>query len=126
MKLRIRGNSIRLRVTQGELQQIGNREAVSDQIRFGSNDALVYRLQASDQVSVAEARFGGQTIDVLLPAAQARHWAESNDVGISASQALDGDETLSILVEKDFACLQPRQGEDESDMFVNPDAGATC
>jgi hypothetical protein len=29
---------------------------------------------------------------------------------------------LKILVEKDFACLAPREGEDESDMFPHPKA----
>jgi hypothetical protein len=34
---------------------------------------------------------------------------------------------LRILVEKDFACLAPREGEDESDMFPNPLSGKeTC
>ncbi|MGH8167708.1 MAG: DUF7009 family protein [Woeseiaceae bacterium] len=42
------------------------------------------------------------------------------------AQPLDGDE-LSILVEKDFACLAPREGEDDSDKFPNPLEGkATC
>ncbi len=31
----------------------------------------------------------------------------------------DGD-SLKILVEKDFACLAPREGEDESDMYPHP------
>ena len=34
--------------------------------------------------------------------------------------------SLRILVEKDFACLQPRAHEDESDLFPNPDASRTC
>ena len=34
---------------------------------------------------------------------------------------LDG---LFVLIEKDFACTQPRPREDESDMFPNPNAVA--
>jgi hypothetical protein len=35
---------------------------------------------------------------------------------------------LGILVEKDFACLAPREGEDESDMYPHPEAkqGESC
>jgi hypothetical protein len=29
---------------------------------------------------------------------------------------------LNILVEKDFACLAPRAGEDERDMYPHPNA----
>ena len=31
----------------------------------------------------------------------------------------------TILVEKDFQCLAPREGEDESDMFPHPDGDST-
>ncbi len=31
--------------------------------------------------------------------------------------------TLTLLLEKDFACLVEREGEDESDMFPHPHAG---
>jgi hypothetical protein len=51
-----------------------------------------------------------------------KQWAESEKVSISSEQNLDDGEQLRILVEKDFACLAPRDGEDESDMFPNPDA----
>jgi hypothetical protein len=46
---------------------------------------------------------------------------------MSGEQVLDDGAKLTILVEKDFACLTPREGEDESDMFPNPDDdGAKC
>ena len=35
-----------------------------------------------------------------------------------------GDGTLSLLIEKDFKCLTPREGEDEYDGFANPNL--TC
>jgi hypothetical protein len=54
-------------------------------------------------------------------------WAASEQVSIEGEQTLDDGEKLSILVEKDFACLAPRPGEDESDMYANPDVdSAEC
>ena len=50
-------------------------------------------------------------------------WANSEQVSISGEQVLDDGEKLNILVEKDFACLAPREGEDESDMFEHPEKG---
>ena len=38
--------------------------------------------------------------------------------------ALEDGDSLKILVEKDFACLVAREGEDESDMFPHPAAGS--
>jgi hypothetical protein len=47
-------------------------------------------------------------------------WAASELVSIDGEQGLDDGSVLRILVEKDFACLAPRAGEDESDMFPHP------
>ena len=49
-------------------------------------------------------------------------WASSSQVSMSGSLQLDDGQTLELLVEKDFACLAPREGEDESDMFPHPSA----
>ena len=44
----------------------------------------------------------------------------SEQVSIEADEALDDGDSLKILVEKDFACLAPREGEDETDMYPHP------
>ena len=64
--------------------------------------------------------FSDRVLTVRLPDTTVREWAESDEVSIRGEQLLDGGETLSILVEKDFTCLVPREGEDESDMFPHP------
>jgi hypothetical protein len=127
MKLRIKGDSIRLRVTQGELASFASTGAVEDRIRFGAQHALVYRLARDPRASSLSARFEGSTILVGVPEADARRWCESNEVTLAATQSREGAE-LRIVVEKDFACLAPREGEDESDNFPHPQGGtgATC
>jgi len=127
MKLRIRGDSIRIRVSQLELSEIAERGRVHDTIHFGDGVGLTYLLESDAAARTPHARYAADVISVVLPAATVRRWANSNQVSIEGEQALDGGETLRILVEKDFACLQPRPGEDESDMFPNPDASTkTC
>jgi hypothetical protein len=49
-----------------------------------------------------------------------KKWASTEQVSIAADESLDGGDFLKILVEKDFACLAPRDGEDEADMFPHP------
>jgi hypothetical protein len=127
MKLRIRGNSIRIRVSQLELHEIAQRGRVRDTIHFGDGVGLSYALESDADARAPRASYAADRISVVLPEATMRRWADSNQVSIEGEQALDGGETLRILVEKDFACLQPRPGEDESDMFPNPDAATkTC
>ncbi len=131
MKLRIRGNSVRLRVTRSELAQLAEQGEVADAVDFGPT-RLEYRLVRDDYAERPGASYAADVICVRVPAAQLMAWAgDDAQVSIDAEQALPGAGTggdgLRILVEKDFACLQPRRGEDDSDMFAHPDADSlTC
>jgi uncharacterized protein DUF7009 len=127
MKLRIKGDSLRIRVTQGELDSLTADGHVEESIHFGPSRALAYRLAIDPQVSELTARFDRDVIEVRLPEQSARQWSATNQVTLENVQTQDGMD-LKIFVEKDFACLQPREGEDESDNFPHPAAGtgATC
>lgn len=64
---------------------------------------------------------------VRLPEATVLAWATSEQVSIDGEQLLEDGEAVRILVEKDFTCLAPRDGEDESDMYPHPGADdAVC
>lgn len=128
MKLRIRGDSIRLRLTRNEVDQAHATGVVHDTVHFSADSALVYRLCADAQCTTLQAKFAGKQITVLAPADDIRHWALSDTVSLHGQQDLGSNRQLTILIEKDFACLAPREGEDESDMFEHPAArdGGTC
>jgi hypothetical protein len=122
MKLRIRGNSLRLRLSRGEVTELAERGRVDDAIVFGggAEARLGYSAVCADDVSVLSARIGAGSIVVTLPASLARAWAASDDVGLEAEQPIGGGEVLRLRVEKDFACLTARTGEDDGDAFPNP------
>jgi hypothetical protein len=125
VKLRIRGDSLRLRLTRGEVRRLAETGSVLDSIHFGPR-ALSYELRGAD-VDAPVASFEGDRIEVALPRAQAQAWATSDEVGISAEQALEHG-SLRLLIEKDFRCLAPREGEEDDDAFPHPEAasGASC
>ena len=126
MKLRVRGNSLRLRLSKGEVSRIGEGGRIEETIQFGRGDEgrLVYALIASHEAENVSARLSRNEILVTVPAKAASEWANSSAISLAAKQAVGSGEELDILVEKDFACLQPRSGEDDSDAFPNPTA--TC
>ncbi len=126
MKLRIKGDSLRLRLTRGEVSQLHESGTVQDQVRFGGGAALVYRLKRDGNVGALTASFAQGAVEIRIPDQAARHWAGSNDVSLAGAQPIAAGDELRILVEKDFACLAPREGEDESDNFENPAVGKTC
>lgn len=125
MKLRIRGDSLRLRLTQGEVRSLRETGSVIETLHFGPS-ALHYELRSAD-VDAPVASFDGGHIVVSLPRARANAWADGDEVGIAAEQAL-AQGTLALLIEKDFQCLAPREGEDDVDAFPHPGAesGASC
>ena len=122
MKLRIRGNTLRLRVSKSELEQISTHGFVEDAISFAPASRLVYRLEvAADGPFAAE--LTPDRIRVRVPEAAVRRWERDDQVSMPAEQAVGSGVVLAILVEKDFECVNPRAGED-SDLFANPDKGA--
>ena len=121
MKLRIRDNSVRLRLTRAEVDRLRDDGLVSARTGFPGGREFEYIVESSP-ASVKPAAFLSEcVITVRLPETAVLAWANSEQVSIREEQLLD-DGKLTILVEKDFACLAPREGEDESDMFPHPDA----
>ena len=125
MKLRIKGNSIRLRLSQGEVSGFAQNAGVEDRIAFGSR-RLSYALLRLNEAEEIYARFENDRIEIIVPAATADEWTRTSQIGFGAQQNLPGGETLKILVEKDFACLTEREGEDETDAFPHPQTGQAC
>lgn len=122
MKLRIRDNSVRLRLERSEVDTLRDRHKVTASTQFAAGAEFAYAVESDAGCDTPAAEFSSNTIVVRLPAAAVVTWANSEQVSIAGKQAAPGDATLSILVEKDFACLAPRDGEDESDMFPHPQA----
>ena len=116
MKLRIRGDSVRLRLTRGEVKALIEAGNVGEATRFPGGGAFQYRLSAAADCKAVGASFDGATLTVSLPAELARRWGESDEVGIRVALALNPGE-LGILIEKDFPCVTARPGEDDSDAF---------
>lgn len=124
MKLRILDNSLRLRVTQKELATIAGEGESKASIEFGGGGVLHYVVSADEAIENIEATYADDVVAVRLPAAKLREWATTELVSLRGEQDLEDGSTLSILVEKDFACLEPRESEDESDMFPHPEGVA--
>ena len=126
MKLRIKGSSLRLRLTKGEVEQLAANGEVEERVQF-VNTALRYRLKRDAAATAISAGYVGNIIEVRIPDKVARDWSANNEVTLANSQTVPGTE-LSIVIEKDFACLAPRAGEDESDNFPHPaeGTGKTC
>lgn len=121
MKIRIKDNSVRLRLSQTEVAKFGESGQFSSAIHF-QQASLRYTLKRAS-CNAVQAKFAQNEITILVPGPVADNWCiNDSEVGFSAEQNTSGQNVVSILVEKDFACLQPREHEDESDNYPNPKA----
>ena len=96
---------------------------VRGRVPFAGRNNFDYVLESSPASVKAEAHISNNVLTVRVPEAQIISWSDSDEVLIASNQILDGGDEFSILVEKDFACLAPREGEDETDMYPHPEAG---
>jgi hypothetical protein len=100
---------------------------VSSSTGFPGGRRFTYSVESSPASVNPGAFFSDNTITVRMPETLVIAWATTEQVSIQGEQILDDGEKLNILVEKDFACLAPREGEDESDMYDHPAKGtANC
>jgi hypothetical protein len=122
MKLRIRGDSLRFRLTQGEASKLAGKVKVSESVHFSSSpkDILTYSLEASDSVTQLAALIDNGAISVRVPASMVQSWIDTDQVGIEDTQPISADRKLRISIEKDFQCLERRPEEDETDNFPHP------
>ena len=123
MKLRLRRNSIRLRLLRSEVDRFAASGRISEQLNFGDN-SLRYSLVMSEDADFIRAEFANNEITVLVPKDTAREWAIGNETGIGTIYPAGSEGELSIAIEKDFACLDRPDDPDRHDAFPNP--GSEC
>ena len=122
MKLRLRENSIRLRLLQSEVIQLRVIGNVSETIVFGINptETLAYSLRTSAEASEISAQIIDNQIKIFLPFLMAENWANSNEVGLYAEQKISNLAVLKIIIEKDFVCIDRPLDADNADAFPHP------
>lgn len=122
MKLRIQGNSIRLRLLRSEVERFASVGQISETIEFGTDGSnfLRYSIVTSLEAESISARLFGNEISIVVPIAVAEQWTSTDEVGLGREQSIGSGESLMILVEKDFACIERPDDPDRDDAFPNP------
>lgn len=118
MKIRIKGNSVRFRLARTEVETFCREGFYEETTTFASN-TLTYTLKAKTGIDELEADFTNNRIIIYMPQRELATWANSTRVGYDNSVDWNDASALSLLVEKDFTCLD-NTIEDQSDNYPNP------
>jgi hypothetical protein len=100
MKLRVRGNSIRLEVSKTELAKLAETGKVDDAVRFSSEQALRYGIEVRPAGAIT-ATLATDSLLVALPKARLDLWLRRDEVSVEGSQPIGGGKVLQIVLAKD-------------------------
>ena len=100
MKLRIRGNSVRLQLSKTELAKLAEKGKVEDTIRFSSEQSLRYGIEVRPTGAVTAAYADGELL-VALPRARLELWLRPGEISVEGSQPVGGGKVLQIVLETD-------------------------
>jgi Family of unknown function (DUF7009) len=122
MKVRLKDNTVRFRLTKTEVKDFATKGVVEAHTQFGTalESKLTYTLVKADCAAL-QASFNQNKIIIKVPENLATVWVNTELIGLDNHGKTNNGSDLKILIEKDFACLKERVGEDERDMFPHPE-----
>lgn len=117
MKLRVHGQSLRLRLNQRDVAELRESGLLRASVEVPGGP-FVYELRCVEGASGLDCRFAEGVLTVTLGRAEAVAWADSAEVGLERKQAGQAH----LLVEKDFNCLHRKAGaeQEDADTFPHP------
>jgi hypothetical protein len=126
MKLRIKGNSLRLRVSRVDLANLLHDGRIDETIQFtpDARAKLTYGLEIRSCDQEISVQYYDCQVRLVLSTKAAMRWANGDEVGLYGESATDS-EPLQLSVEKDYACID-RDDADNAEAFPNPKAGTVC
>ncbi len=118
MKIRIKDNSIRFRLTKSDVTQLKAEGIVTSKTIISPQHIFKYALKVAQDASHISASFDSETIMMIIPKHQATIITDTDEITIQGFQKNGEEGDLFLLIEKDLQCLDETH-EDQSDMYEN-------
>ena len=112
MKIRIKGNSLRYRLTKSDVNSLAGEGHIQEQTNF-LEQPLTYAIKTSEGNTLT-AEYTNNVITLFIPAFMITELTNTDKVGFEEKGG-----PIYLLVEKDFTCLD-NIDEDQSDNYPNP------
>lgn len=113
MKLRFKGNTLRLRLNQTEVRRLAEGATLKETVSFPGNADLSYVLSAA---AISGATFSDGIIRISAPLDALSKWAAGEDIGLYLDFAA-APEPLRVAIEKDLECVDGPAEERNLDAF---------
>lgn len=120
MKLRIHGNSVRLRLTRSEVERFARDGKIESVVGFGPAPyhRLTYGFAIRPQSECMAVEYSSNCITIFVSPLVAQDWTTTERISVSDHQPLGNEGCLEILVEKEFRRM--RDAVPDPDLYPNP------
>lgn len=118
MKVRIKGDSIRFRLTQTEVKTLSENGKIFESTNFGM-EQFTYGVVLDESITHLKATFSKGCITLTMPKLEGTAWYENDIITFDHTLKTSQGNELYLLLEKDFTCLD-NTIEDQSDNYPNP------
>ncbi|MEO8412956.1 MAG: hypothetical protein ABI472_04825 [Ginsengibacter sp.] len=118
MKIRIKGNEVRFRLSKPEVALFAEKGYVEEKAAFESG-TFGYVVTSTDAAKMS-ADFMNGIITLFVPERLLQQWASTDLVGLDDTMPVKDGNDVYILLEKDFKCIEAIDAKDQSDYFENP------
>ncbi len=108
-----------------EADAIRETGSIEEVLEFGpaESDQLRFRIVTGEEAYAIDQQ--GMQISVIVPRAVIDEWTSTDLVGFEEKITTSKGRDISVLIEKDFACLDGER-EDEEGSYPNPMEDASC
>lgn len=120
MKLRISGNSIRLRLTRSEVQRLASGQPLGERLDLPPAP-LSYSIETKTDGEMS-ASLDERGLCISAPLGAVQRWSSGDEVGIEGEVPGREGKSIRLLIEKDFRCAHD-PAEVQADCFPNPREG---
>ncbi|GEJ46240.1 MULTISPECIES: hypothetical protein [Chryseobacterium] len=112
MKIRIKDNTVRFRLTQSEVAKLGEDGIISSFTEFVDRP-FIYAIERTEEAELSAAFIENRMV-LKMPETMINEWITTDRVGFEGQSG-----KIKLLIEKDFVCIDNTL-EDQSDNYPNP------
>lgn len=122
MKIRIKGNSVRFRLTQSEVLKLCTSNYIEEKVAFHNQD-FIYAIEVKDMPNDLSIAYESNKMTLYFSEKESKTWYDSERITYKDILKQPNQVEIALLLEKDFVCLDHTE-EDQSDNYPNPNK--TC
>ena len=117
MKIRIRNNSVRFRLTKSEVSKLASTGSIQSTTELAEKN-FIYGVNSKTNIEMMSIAFEANRIVLTVPYNFLADWPFNDTIGLYGEQLNNNGSATILTLEKDFVCLDVTV-ENQSDTYEN-------